>query len=363
MGKNLILSIIIVVLAAVLTELNARTTYATIYNEFGTLSTSSPIKDGRLLADNKSGEPLINLDTMRLAPSQPYRFYARVANRHNTAGHRYRAGADKIANPEWGVVFHYIDELNYHAVVLQCHNSALHDDATDRRTMSVSLVAVENGVPVLLEQATVESGVDLEQELNAVGVEVAGDAATVMVGQHELKPLFTSAVVPPRVASRVGIYTGAGALTSTERAVLRVNSEPAADGAVHYSREELDSRFAASFNPLEGYWAYLDRDLEDKWLKLGGRYTIALVETSGGEYDIVYIAGAKVNPDRWDEGMIKGHLKPTIFTGVYTATWVDAMGEMFVDDVQATIEGASILTVKLPVYRSQLRFSRVIRQP
>ena len=50
--------------------------------------------------------------------------------------------------------------------------------------------------------------------------------------------------------------------------------------------------------------------MEDTWLKMGGRYTIALVETSTG-YDVIYIDGAQVKKSQWHLGMKKGEMTKT----------------------------------------------------
>ena len=99
--------------------------------------------------------------------------------------------------------------------------------------------------------------------------------------------------------------------------------------------------------------------MEDKWLRLGGRYTLALVRNDDG-YDIIYIDGAQVKKSLWHEGMLKGRLTKTMFSGNYEASWIDATLEPIDRDVQATLENGIILTVNFPVYKSQVRFSKIV---
>ena len=159
-----------------------------------------------------------------------------------------------------------------------------------------------------------------------------------------------------------GVTLTAEQAIAIERAVLSqstIEPNPASLLETQWTREALDRHFAQSKNPYEGYWTYLDRDMEDTWLKLGGRYTIALVETKSG-YDLIYIDGAQVKKSLWHPGMKKGEMKNTIFTDNFTGTWIDATLEPISQDVYATFESGVILTIKFPVYKSQIRFSKVL---
>ena len=99
--------------------------------------------------------------------------------------------------------------------------------------------------------------------------------------------------------------------------------------------------------------------MQDEWLRLGGRYTLAIVRADKG-YDIIYMGGAQVKKTMWQAGMLKGHLTRTVFSGNYDATWIDATMEPIDEDVQASIENGIILTLSFPVYKSQVRFSKVL---
>lgn len=358
-------TIFLLILVSIFTPLAGRTIYATRFNDFEPLERHTTVDDGMLLEDNNSVEPLLNLDSTMIASGDRYRYYVRIANRHNRAGKGYRVtGIDgavsKVVNPEWGIVFNYLDEGNYMKVTFRCDNSALHDDVLDRRTIMVKLSEVAAGIESAIDSATFEKGFSLEDDFNVVGIECDGSTVRVMGGKRELNELFSSPVRALEGVFRCGVYTGSGALTATERSVLWCDTLPVVRQSTGWSRSMLDDHFSQSSNPVEGYWTYLDRDIDDGWLKLGGKYTVALVDAGMGSYDIIYVDGAQVNPDGWQEGMLKGTLKKTIFTDVYTASWVDSMHEPLDDDVQASIESGVILTVKFPVYRSQVRFSKVI---
>ena len=62
----------------------------------------------------------------------------------------------------------------------------------------------------------------------------------------------------------------------------------------------------------------------------------------------------------WEPGMLKGHITPTLFTGNYDLMWIDATMEPIDNDCYATIENGIILTLNFPVYKSQVRLSKII---
>ena len=114
-----------------------------------------------------------------------------------------------------------------------------------------------------------------------------------------------------------------------------------------------------SNDSIVGIYRYLDRENNPKLAVPGGKYTLAILPARDGNYDIIYIEGAKTYKKCWHTGMLKGTLIPTIFTGNYTGTWVDATLKPITDDVYVTLENSAILCFKFPVYKSQLRFSKV----
>ena len=139
---------------------------------------------------------------------------------------------------------------------------------------------------------------------------------------------------------------GSGAKVELERSVLSFQQSSNVNVETAWTVDSLNRHFEASKDPFEGYWVYLDREMEDKWLRLGGRYTIALVKTTAG-YDVIYVDGAQVKKSNWHSGLLKGRLKNTTF-------------RPFSQDVYADFESGVILTLKFPVYNSQVRFSKVL---
>ena len=93
---------------------------------------------------------------------------------------------------------------------------------------------------------------------------------------------------------------------------------------------------------------------------MGGRYTLAVVRADDG-YDLLYINGAQVKKSQWQPCMKKGHLTKTIFSGNYDLIWIDATLEPISEDAYATIENGVILTLNFPIYKSQVRFVKLMK--
>lgn len=342
---------------------SARTHYATTYNDFASLTHNAhgdyALQQNCLIIPNQTATATCLIDSASLTTGD-YKYYVRIANEHNEPGKSYHAGSTKVANPSWGIVFGSADTSQW-IVRLSCSNAGFRDDIADKRAMTATLLYNNNGVSTTVKDTVMASGVNLYTGFNVVSVEVKGNNASIKIGNKKLHEIFN--ITDDRLChSEVvasGLYIGAGARVKVERSVVQRDSIATVNLNTDWTKEKLDAHFAHSTDDIEGYWTYLDRDMEDKWLRIGGRYTIALVKSQNG-YNVIYIDGAKVKKTAWHTGMLKGTLTHTIFTGNYNGTWVDATLKPITDDVYVTVENGAILCFKFPVYKSQLRFSKVI---
>ena len=328
----------------------AATRYSTVGNGFAPFAgPDAMINDNCLVVENTALPHLVLADTIE--PHVPYKFYARFANLHNREGKSYKVSATpkKVQNPACGLLFN-----NEWMVMVNGHNTDLNNEALDHRTLVVSLFHGNE----LVKQAHVDDGVDLYDGFNVLCVEVNDTVATISMGKHRLQEVMRApcnAAASPLV---VGLVAGLGAKMKVERAVLSHPDQNIALTPTPWTKEALDEHFAQSTNPFEGYWEYLDRDMDDTRLKMGGRYRLALVSNGDDSFDIIYVDGAQVKPHLWREGLLKGRMKKTIFTDHYSLYWVDATGEPITEDAYATFESGAILNLKFPVYKSQMRLSK-----
>ena len=110
-----------------------------------------------------------------------------------------------------------------------------------------------------------------------------------------------------------------------------------------------------------GVWEYLDRDTDSRRAMIGGRYRLGIVEASDGrkgEYDIVYLGGAEVNPSKWRQGMLKGRLKALPFANHWDLQWYDSEMQLISTDLNASMEQNAILSLNFPLMKSTIRFYR-----
>ena len=353
---------------------DGRSYYNSVRNNFGGLyphpgmrmaGRYKAINDEFLIEENATMATAVTIDTMGIN-SSTYRYQLRLANLNNKQGktmsikNPMTGSKSTITQTQWGLVFNDDDHGNYCAVVLSCDNSAPYDDITDERTMQVSLIQVSGGDKTETASVTLKKGVSLEDDLNNLCVDVDERSVRVSVGKEDLDHVLEVPVIRPAGTVRVGFLTGPGARVALERAVLTIDSEQQVVATTTpWTGETLDAYFEQSSDPVEGYWKYLDRDMEEEWLRLGGRYTLAVVRADDG-YDIIYIDGAQVKKSMWQSGMKKGHISRTLFTGNYDLTWIDATMEPMDKDAYATIENGVILTFNFPEYKSQVRFAKVL---
>lgn len=375
MKRSWILSLLVALLtAATATDGLAKSYYNTAGNQFGGLFPNPSMRmagrykaivEDRLVEENTMMADAVTTDVMDVASTR-YRYQLRFANLNNKQGKTKKVmnpmtgQHTTIDSPRWGLVFNGDEEGNYCAVVLSCDNHAPFDDITYQRTMTVSLIQVHASDMRELAHATVTRGVSLEDELNTLCVDVDEGNVRVSIGKEELKQVLDAHVVRPSGAVQVGYLVGPGSRIAIERAVLTIDNENQVAARTSWTLEALDDYLAASTDPIEGYWRYLDRDMEEKWLRLGGRYTLAVVRADDG-YDLIYIDGAQVKKSLWQPGMLKGHLARTAFSGSYDLTWIDATLEPMGEDAHASIENGIILTLSFPVYSSQVRLARVLK--
>lgn len=374
MMRRILVAIVAGLVAVSAFMADGRSYYNSVRNGFGGLNPHPGMRMmGRykgingdfLIEENATMATAVTFDTMRIA-STNYRYQLRLANLNNKQGKTMSiknpmvGGKSTITHPEWGLVFNYTGRGYYSAVILSCDNSTPWNDVTDERTMTVTLVECNGINRTVVASTTVKKGVSLEDDLNNLCVDVDQNSVRVSIGKDELTPVLESQLQRPDGAVMTGYLVGPGARVAVERAVLTIENEhQVVATTTSWTRETLDEYFASSIDPIEGYWSYLDRDMEEEWLRMGGRYTLAVVRADDG-YDLIYIDGAQVKKSQWQPGMKKGHISRTQFTGNYDLTWIDATMEPIGGDSYATVENGVIMTFNFPEYKSQVRLAKAL---
>lgn len=204
---------------------------------------------------------------------------------------------------------------------------------------------------MLTDGFATESG---EENSLAVTVSDRGDLV-VEGGMRRLMPL---AVIPDCGVSG-GSPVSLFATGQLDIAMIAVETvvDPLTAAVSGWSVDALDDYLAVRRPLPEGRWAYLDAVTDEVRARRGGRYSLAVVASESGDgWDIIYLGGAAVNSDKWKPGMLKGHMRRTIFKDHYDVEWIDATFRPMTFDVSAQIEQGAILQFNFPRYKSTLRF-------
>ena len=373
MMRRILLAMVAGLVAVSTLVAEGKSYYNTASNQFGGLFPNPgmtmkgryrAIDGDRLVEENATLATAITIDTIEIH-STGYRYQLRLANLNNKQGKtksiKDPMTGDKttITSTQWGLVFNMDQYGNYCGVVLSCDNSTPYNDITDQRTMQVTLIKRQDGKTIELAKETLSKGVSLEDDLNTLCVDVDDQSVRVSIGKDELQQVLDASLIRPSGVVQVGYLVGPCARVSIERAVLTIDNDNQVTATTLWTLDALDEYLTNSTDPIEGYWKYLDRDMEEKWLRLGGKYTLAIVRADDG-YDLIYVNGAQVKKSLWHPCMKKGHITKTMFTGNYDLQWIDATMEPIDEDAYATIENGVILTLYYPIYKSQVRFAKVL---
>lgn len=259
-----------------------------------------------------------------------------------------------LASAYWGVDITAPDDTL--RLTLRHGNTAF-GDILDKRQ---SLLSLRRGSEVVMEKdvKNFESSSGTYNTLRLV-IDRRTGSITVGGGGKSVEDVFTFILDPLWCPDAVKVWSR-GELTLASMSV-ETALEPTRVLASGWTVERLNERFAASDDPVEGYWRYLDRENDPQYARPGGRYLLAVVKSkvNDGSYDIVYVDGAETFRDRWHPMMLKGKLRPTIFLDHYDLEWTDSTFDTMERDIHASVSGNSILTLSFPLLKTTLRFSKM----
>lgn len=125
---------------------------------------------------------------------------------------------------------------------------------------------------------------------------------------------------------------------------------------------DIEALLNDSDDPLEGYWALFDSELEESLVKMGGDYTFACVG-DGNRYSLYYISGASVNSKEWLPGDLKARLYPSPFPGIYDVEWIDSMKEPLTHGIKAQEGEGQTLLLQFPYHSTKLRLRKITSGP
>lgn len=242
-----------------------------------------------------------------------------------------------------------------------------YDPISRKRQAAFMLILRRPGVSdSVLVSKTISGYVAPADGFNTLGMEMdSGHNLTVYAGDKKPEDIATVQDVWLRP-----VATGVRSRGTT--AVELIVTETVPDPAAALSTGKTPPEIAGIFNwrqpeGPEGIWHFLDRDTDNRSIRLGGEYTIAIVadeESSPGNnapkgYTIIYFDGARVENGSWKPGMKKGRLTATSFQNHYNLSWITADMQYLDTECNARLsDDKSIISFNFPIYGSTVRFSR-----
>lgn len=258
----------------------------------------------------------------------------------------------------FGVVWNALSPHEYYAAILQCGNDAF-DHYID--SPYTSLHAIHHTTDSIIELGNwrIKSDISHGKKENSLAVEMDAteNSVKLLAGNKTLHLIQQLTFDHDVTTGKMGILTNG--CTDISLLVTENATDPLSVLATSWSLHSLEDYFTSGTrDDIEGFWQYLDRDNDDRYCRLGGDYTVAIVK-SGDGYDIIYADGAKINSPQWHAGMRKGHLTPTIFSNHYDLTWYDSTFQPISDECHATFEHSAIIALNFPLLKSSVRFSKM----
>lgn len=242
-----------------------------------------------------------------------------------------------------------------------------YDPISRKRQAAFMLILRRPGVSdSVLVSKTISGCVASADGFNTLGMEIdSGRNLTVYAGDRKPEDIATVQDVTLRP-----VATGMKSRGTT--AVELIVTETVPDPAAALSTGKTPPEIAGIFNwrqpeGPEGIWHFLDRDTDNRSIRLGGEYTIAIVAdeepTPGNNapksYTLIYFDGARVENGSWKPSMKKGRLTATSFQNHYNLSWITADMQYLDTECNARLsDDKSIISFNFPIYGSTVRFSR-----
>lgn len=296
-------------------------------------------------------------DLIPLNPTRRFEFSFQASNLHNQYDKSYRiptdAGSRKVKYPAWGIVV--ADRQGNQSIVSISTIAPQKGDDYFAPYLTFSLT--EERKECSADRRSLADGVDLYNGPNAFILSFDQGRFSLKGGNREYNPILSweSKIINP---DSIGFFAAPGALLSVKDISLDYSGYPLSPAISEYSNPDiLETYLKRSTDSREGIWKIFDRTLEEKQLKSGGEYTMALIKTDYG-YELYYLDGAKINPAFWKAGMTKARLFRTGFPDIFDVEWIDAKGETLSNDIKARYE-SPLFTFTFPYQSSTLRLRRL----
>ncbi len=347
--------IFIVCVAACFTFIKGEVFYRDYLTGFSDISKYAE-ESGFLEIHNTSSRPIFETRTFD-TDSKIFSYQLRAMT--NDRNPKSRFFANNKANT-YGIVWNFHDSDNYEALKISWRNSSPYDDVINQKSLELELQSISNGKTKSILKKQITENVSTDGNYNSIQILFDGrNKLTVKIGDKYLKEVAVIDNASFGKSSNIGYFVEKDAQISVRRILFK--SEPNKEDLhkTEYTQSKLDSIFEHSRDPNEGYWRYLDRNMDETLMKLGGKYRIAVVRVDDG-YELLYAGGATTLSNLWQPYMLKGKLTATPFIDNYDLVWHNAKKEPISDEAYAFFS-ENILTLKMPLLKAEVRFYKVVQ--
>lgn len=233
--------------------------------------------------------------------------------------------------------------------------------AFDTPALDVSVTHhTANQVKTLFSQR-ITDGIASGRSFNSIAVELQQNGETkIYCGDKYLK-LIASLQTENPSPGIWGLQAESNTTIEIDDIVIECTPSPTQKTSTSWTPELINHYLADvdQLDSIEGIWIYLDRDTDDRYALLGGRYEVAILKNAHADsYDIIYLSGAEVNASIWQPGMLKGRLISTQFDDHYDLIWLDSKFNEHTTDIHASMSQEAILELNFTTLKSTLRLAK-----
>lgn len=266
--------------------------------------------------------------------NNPYSHYSTYY--HNSEGKVKRGKS--VQKPIYGWVIGMKDMHNYNAVLLRPSGNS--DILYSHSEIELRIISVNNGDTIYHTpwRKCVYDNLNSNSDTYTLCIQYNKNRLIVGSSWNIDMPLISAQNIN-MYGNMTGLYLGAGAKVCVEDAMILVEPQDSPT-QTEWNKERLQNYFAnQQTSSIEGFWEIIYGSRRKDGIKMGGDYKLAIV-AHDNHYDIIYLSGAKINPKRWREGMLKGRLIPNN-SERYKVEWYDAEQEKL-DNILAFSYGNDI---------------------
>lgn len=255
---------------------------------------------------------------------------------------------------QWSLLWDYVDEDNYCSATVS-RAGADFDGEDYGYATKVRLTGIISGEETIMLDKLV-----YHQDPEC-SIRISRDGPVTIISAGDGQMVWSGVDVPAlRGKPHSKIILRSNKPTEIRTAVSRIRYCVGGPSFRFADTDELYRYLAESTDSLEGIWEFMERDISNPGVKLGGFYRLAVVKEGDG-YTILYLDGKNTYSELWQPLYIKGNLKATRYLDHYDLEWITASRDVkMYGEMWSTVEaGGTVIAFHLPLLKAVLKFRKV----